>query len=101
MEKIVLRKIYKNNFRLSPLHIALISTLILIAALTFDALISLKLYKRIDFTIKKKYSLSDQTIKVFNNINKDIKAVGFFTLDHQEREKSIMLLKLISDEIVT
>jgi len=92
-----LRRIFKNNIQLSPLHITIISTLIIIAVLTFVALISLKLYKRVDLTIKKKYSLSEQTIKVFNSINKDISAVGFFTPDHQEREKIITLLKLFSD----
>ncbi len=40
---------------------------------------------RWDLTKIKKYSLSDQTLKVLNNIDEDIKIIGFFQTNNSQR----------------
>jgi len=88
---------FRNSVQLSPIIIAFITTVVLMAILVFGALISMKIYKRIDLTITKRHSLSEQTIKALGALREDIKAVGFYTPAHNEKEKTVSLLKLFSD----
>jgi ABC-type uncharacterized transport system involved in gliding motility auxiliary subunit len=56
----------------------MLSMLLLLALLVLVELISSRNNRRFDFSEGKRYTLSDQTIKVVKNLTTDVKAVAFY-----------------------
>jgi len=97
VEKVNLSREGKKQFFLTPLQVSVLATLLLLAILTVVAMTSLKLYGRYDTTVTRRYSLSEQTLSVLENIHREVRALGFFTPAHPHEEKTVELLKQISD----
>lgn len=70
--------------------------IILIVIIVFVEAISASHSKRFDLTETKRYSLSDQSVKILKNLKKDVKAYGFFRPDQPNKRPAEDLLKQYS-----
>lgn len=68
---------------------AFLMVLIFLAIVIFVNLISVNLYKRVDLTKNKKYSLSPQTKNIIKNLNQPIELIGFYKEKIDEKTKEI------------
>jgi ABC-type uncharacterized transport system involved in gliding motility auxiliary subunit len=69
-----------------------ISALIMIGILTFVYMIAYKHHRIFDITADKRYSLSDQTLKVLETIDKDVEIIVFLKPGQQGKDEVEKLL---------
>ncbi len=82
------RELSKRSIKYgSNVTVQLIVVLAIVAMLAF---ISTRHHIRFDWTKNKLYSLSDQTEKVLENLNKDVKLVAFFKSSEQNRARDLL-----------
>jgi ABC-type uncharacterized transport system involved in gliding motility auxiliary subunit len=69
---------------------AFVMTVIFVAIVVLVNFLSNRHGKRLDFTENKEFSLSDQTVKVLENLNKDVKVVSFYKAGEEQRMKDLL-----------
>lgn len=67
-----------------------VQVIVVLAIVSMLAFISTRHHIRFDWTKNKLYSLSDQTEKVLENLNKDVKLVAFFKSSEQKRARDLL-----------
>ncbi len=67
-----------------------VQVLVMLAIVSMLAFITTRRHIRFDWTESHLYSLSDQTIKVLDNLDKDVKIVAFFKTTEQNRAKDLL-----------
>ncbi len=73
---------------------SIVAIVLVLAIIVFVESISARHSVRVDMTENKRYSLSDQTIKVLKGLNKDVEALAFFGKNHKLRDRWERTLKL-------
>jgi ABC-type uncharacterized transport system involved in gliding motility auxiliary subunit len=73
---------------------SIVAIVLVLAIIVFVESISAKHSIRVDMTENKRYSLSDQTIKVLKGLNKDVEALAFFGKSQKLRNQWERTLKL-------
>jgi len=72
---------------------SVVTTVIVIAIIVVVTLISQKHPYRYDLTKQKKYSLSEQTVKILKRLDNPVKAIGFFGKGSGNEDKAKTLLQ--------
>jgi len=72
---------------------SVITTIIVIAIIVVVTMISQKHPYRYDLTKQKKYSLSEQTVKILKRLDAPVKAIGFFGKGSGNEDKAKTLLQ--------
>jgi len=75
--KMRIRDIFLNRSARYGTHM-LITVLIVLGILALIGAISVRHHLRFDLTKTKRHSLSDETIKVLNSVNKEVNAIAFY-----------------------
>ncbi len=69
---------------------AMIQILIVIAIVALLAFVTTRQHLRSDWTENKLYSLADQTEKIVAGLDKEVKVIGFYKKNDQERPKDLL-----------
>ncbi|MHB2147610.1 GldG family protein [Calditrichota bacterium LG25] len=64
--------------------------IVVLAIVSMLAFISTRRHVRFDWTENKLFSLSDQTEKILDNLNKDVKLMAFFKTSEQNRARDLL-----------
>ena len=67
-----------------------IAIALVIGIVIFIEAISFKHHRQLDLTASKRYTLSDQSIKVLKSLEKDVKVIGFFNETQSSEAQSFM-----------
>lgn len=67
--------------------------LVFVLMLGLVAAMSIKYKLRIDLTADKRYSLSQQTVKLLKSLDRDVEAIAFYREDERTRQEMVDLLR--------
>lgn len=72
---------------------SIVTIVLVLAIIVFVEAISAKHHVRMDMTRNKRYSLSEQTVKILKGLNKDVEALAFYSKGNAQRDTFERVLK--------
>lgn len=77
---------------------AVLMVLVFTVILVIVAMMSMKYKMRLDLTATKRYTLSDQTLKILDSLDRDVEAIAFYRTDERTRQAMEDLLESYASE---